>query len=141
MPSINDIVDAMVAKLDEAYDGLEVQVLPHPFAKLTTPSIVIRVGDGSDEAAGFGDFEGEIGFVVSSWVSVGDSEGSWRLLYDMLDSQSDYCIVVPLMDDTKLNGTASAVRVESPTGPYEFHNPDGGRLVGYRWRVTVIRAL
>lgn len=89
---------------------------------------------------GFGDEDGWLQFVVRARVN-GDQDGRQDLLLALMDVEHDWSITVALEDDQTLNGLASSVRVDGPSG-YTVYNDTGGARghLGCEWRVTVLRA-
>lgn len=143
--TLREIMDAMGNKLDGAYSSLDppVQVVARLNPNPTGLSIDIYPGDpfSQDETRGFGEDAGELIFTVRARTNTGDFDASQDLLLAMMDEEDDLCIAHALLDDDTLNGTASSVEVEPPSGFVRFQDLTGVHAyLGVQWRVTVVRA-
>jgi hypothetical protein len=95
----------------------------------------------TNTARGFDQVEGELNFVVRARVN-GDAYGRQDLLLTLMDANHDNCVAHALEDDQTLNGKASSVEVDGPTGYTQYADAGGSMShIGCEWRVTVVRAL
>jgi hypothetical protein len=84
----------------------------------TPPSIDVYPGDPfvDDAGAGFTDLDGSVYFTVRARVSTADSYAGQELLLAFMDSGGPLSVQAALAADDTLNGLASQVVVEGPTG-------------------------
>jgi hypothetical protein len=79
-------------------------------------------------------------------VHTADNEAGQDLLLSFMDFLDDLSVAQALFDDQSLNGWASSVNVEGPSGYTEFVEPEGTRvgiqrsLLGCSWRVSILAA-
>ena len=138
MDEMADTIRAVVAGAD-----WDIQVEPRMVLNPTTPSIDIYPGDPSrdPETAAFGDIDGGHWFNVRARVSPNDHEANQEVLLAFLDDEDDLSIGAALMDDPTLNGHASGMGMESPSGFVLFPTVTGTEVhIGVLWRVLVIPA-
>lgn len=140
------LIEEVAATLDNvmgvgALGDDAVQVVPYLNLSPSEPAIDIYPGDPfhGTEAAGFNDDAGELILTVRARVT-GDRDGAQELLLRLMDVEDDIGVAPALMDDQTLNGLASSVYVEGPTG-YRFYEDNPGSLLGVEWRVTILRVL
>lgn len=146
MPSatIIEILDEMAATLRTAVSdiGFPVQVEPRYVLSPTPPTLDIFPADPSreDTSAGMGEVAGALLFTVRARVS-GDQDAEQDLLLALIDEEDDLSVAAALMDDQTLNGLASSVYVQGPSG-YRHYVDAGseGAYLGCEWHVTVLRA-
>lgn len=122
----------------------EWQVVPRLNANPTSPSVDIYPADPfrSTEEAGFGEISGALFFTVRARVSTLDNDAAQDLLLELMDDESSYCVAAALMDDQTLNGLASSVDVDGPSGFVSFVDSGGeGALLGVTWRAEVLNLI
>lgn len=90
--------------------------------------------------AGFGELTGAVNWIVRARIA-GDRDAEQDLLLILMDEEDTLSVADALMDDQTLNGLASSVEVDGPSGYilYSEGGVDTARL-GVEWRVTVLRA-
>lgn len=94
----------------------------------------------TDTGRGFDEVEGALNFVVRARVA-GDADGRQDLLLTLMDANHENCVAHALEDDQTLNGKASSVEVDGPSGYTQYLDSGGSAaLIGAEWRVTVLRA-
>lgn len=141
--SLVDLLDEMADTLRAAVSdvGFPVQVEPRYIISPTPPSLDIFPGDPAreDASAGFGDVAGQLVFTVRARVS-GDQDAEQDLLLAFMDEEDDLSVAGALMADQTLNGFASSVYAQGPTGYRQYvDSGDAGSYLGCEWRVTVLR--
>lgn len=93
------------------------------------------------DSRGFGDPDGTLQFVVRARVD-GDAYGRQDLLLSLMDAEHDNCVASALEADQTLNGLASSVAVDGPSGYTIYADMGGARShIGAEWRVSVLRVL
>lgn len=142
--SLIDLLDEMADTLRTAVSdvGFPVQVEPRYVINPTPPTLDIYPADPAreDSSAGFGSIAGEFVFTVRARVS-GDQDAEQDLLLAFMDEEDDLSVATALMDDQTLNGLASSVHAEGPTGYRQYvDSRDQGSYLGCEWRVIVLRA-
>lgn len=144
MSGLIAIMDELAATL-EAVIGTSVlgedgaQIVPRLNLNPTGLSIDIYPGDPftDDTGAGFGDATGRLIFTVRARVNLADIDGGQEALLDLMDDESERSVAVTLLDDQTLNGRASSVYVEGPSG-YQVYGDNPGSMLGAQWRVTIL---
>jgi hypothetical protein len=87
------------------------------------------------EAAGMGDLFGAYMFTVRARFTMADNDSGQELALAMMNESDPLCLAVALSDDPTLNGLASSVYVQDPSGFLSF-DPN----MGVTWTVEVIAA-
>lgn len=134
----------MASTLETALGDTVEQVVGRLNPNPTPPSIDIYPGDPfrESEQAAFGDVNGALIFTVRARVAAPDNPAAQDVLLNMMDDESDECVAFALMDDQTLNGLASSVKVDGPSGYVSFVDSGGeGALLGCTWRVTVLNLI
>jgi len=137
------IMDELAATLEADIDSVE-QVTPRMNFKPTPPSIDIYPGDPfrTDEGAAFQDVNGMLVFTVRARIATPDNEAAQDVLLGLMDDESDQCVAAVLQYDQTLNGLASSVEVEGPSGYQLFIDSGGeGALLGVTWQVNVLNLI
>lgn len=142
--SLIDLLAQMANTLRAAVSDIEfpVQVEPRYIIGASPPSLDIFPSDPfrGDTSTGFGAIAGELLFTVRARVS-GDRDAEQDLLLALMDEEDDLSVAVALMDDQTLNGFASSVDVDGPSGYRQYIEAgDQAPLLGCEWKVTVLRA-
>lgn len=144
--SLTGLMDEMADTLRTAFSAVTdvaVQVEGRMNDNPTPPSIDIYPGDPftGTEAAAFTDEAGEVIFTVRARVDTADNYAGQELLLAMMDITDGLSVATALQDDQTLNGHASSVYVQGPSGYVQFIDAgQQGALLGCSWSVTVIRA-
>lgn len=136
---MDEMADTIRNVLDDQYE-VDIQVEPRRVFNATPPTIDIYPGDPflDSQTTGFGEEDNPV-FTVRARVATGDSDAGQELLLELMDDEGDLSIVLALEDDRTLNGMASDVYAQGQAGWTMFD--DGfGPLLGYAWRVLVIKA-
>lgn len=141
--SLVDLLDEMADKLRTAVSlvGFPVQVEPRYIIGASPPSLDIFPSDQfrGDTSSGFGAIAGELLFTVRARVS-GDRDAEQDLLLALMDEEDELSVAAALMDDQTLNGLASSVDVDGPSGYRQYIEAgDQAALLGCEWKVTVLR--
>lgn len=144
--SLTGIVDELAAALDDVLGTAELgedaaQIVPRLNLSPTGVSIDIFPADPfrTEEAAGFGEISGAHVFTVRARVE-GDVDGVQERLLQMMDDEHDLCVAAALASDQTLNGLASSVDVDGPTG-FRVYADNPGAMLGVEWTVSIIRAV
>lgn len=140
---IADLLDEMAATLDSALGTSVDQIVPRLHFNPSGLSIDIYPDDPSRDpaAAGLGQPASEQWiFKVRARVDLGDNDGAQDVLLQLMDDEDDLSVAAALFDDQTLNGLATSVQVEGPSG-YIAYTDNPGNMIGVEWRVTVMRAL
>jgi hypothetical protein len=139
---IQAMIDSSATPNPAGFSLEEIQVVgrqnlnPDGFAIDVYPADPFRTPD----AAGFGDITGAVNWVVRARIA-GDRDAEQDLLLLLMDEESDFAIATALMDDQTLNGLASSVEVDGPSGYTLYADGPGDSFrLGVEWRVTVLRA-
>lgn len=135
-------MDELKSVLDTAFAGEDIQVAARLNLNPSAPtSVDIYPGDPFREetAAGFTDLSGMVIFTVRARVDVADTDSAQDALLRLMDDDDDICLAAALEDDQTLNGWASSVKVEGPSG-YIPYGDNPGVLLGCQWKVSVLRA-
>jgi hypothetical protein len=136
-------MDEMAAIIVDALGENVDQVVPRLNLNPSGLSIDIYPGDPSRDtaAAGLGEVSGAWIFTVRARVDLGDPDASQDALLRLMDDEEadELSVALALMDDQTLNGFATSVNVEGPSG-YIAYVDSPGNMVGIEWRVTVLRA-
>lgn len=94
-----------------------------------------------EESAGMGTISGAYQFVVRARTGLNDLDSGQMILLDLMDDDSEVCLAHALGDDTSLNGLASFVDVQPPSGFRPFRDLGGeGTMAGVVWQVSVLAA-
>lgn len=143
-------MDGLADVIRDATPIDDLQVEPRLNVNPTSPSIDVYPGDPLDDpdSQAFGQIGGALIFTVRARVSTADSYAGQDLLLSLMDAESAMSISAALQDDQTLNGLATSVKVEGPSGYEQFVDPGstskghlgGTALLGCTWRVTVLRA-
>lgn len=136
-------MDELEATLTDVLTS-EWQVVGRLNANPTSPSIDIYPADPfrSTDAAGFGETSGALLFTVRARISTQDNEAAQDTLLELMDDESAYCVAAALMDDQTLNGLASSVDVEGPSGFVSFVDSGGeGALLGVTWQAEIMNVI
>ncbi len=137
-----DLMAEMAATIEDALGSAVDQVTPLMNLNPTGLSVDIYPAPAfrDPEQAGFGEVNGAYLFTVRARLDIGDLDGSQEALIALMDDEASTSLGAALYDDQTLNGYASAVRVDGPSGfiPY---TDSPGTTVGVEWNVLVIRAL
>jgi hypothetical protein len=141
-------VSGLIAIMDELGDVLDdvvgptIQVVPRFNMNPSGVSIDIYPGDPFREttAAAFGDTSGQMIFTVRARTDIADIDGSQDAILALMDDENALSVATALMDDQTLNGLATSVYVEGPSGflPY---GDNVGVMIGVQWRVTVLNLI
>lgn len=134
----------LVALMDEMADTIRaaltdvnfpVQVEPRMIFNPTCPSIDIYPANPSrdQESGGMGDLFGSYMFTVRARFTMADNDSGQELALAMMNEADPLCLAVALSDDPTLNGYASSVYVQEPSGFLAFP-PD----MGCTWTVEVL---
>lgn len=144
MSLYTEIMDEMADTIREliggGVDGVDVQVEPRRVFNPSPPTVDIFPGDifADPDTAGFGEPD-QPTFTVRVRVATGDSYAGQDLLLALMDPEHELSVEVALAADPTLNGMASSIDIAGQSGWTAFD--DGfGALLGYQWRVLVIRA-
>jgi hypothetical protein len=142
------IMDEMRDILEDAFSGSDVavQVSSRMLKNSSPPSIDMYPGDpfNDGEAAGFDSNDGFLRFTVRARVNSADSDAGQDLLLAFMDVEDALSVSTALSDDQTLNGLASSVMVDGPSGYTEYVDPDSvspgvrSTLLGCEWRVTIL---
>jgi len=129
---MDEMADLIRATLTS--EELPVQVEPKMIFNPTCPSIDIYPSNPSrgEESAGMGDLSGEYLFTVRARFAMSDTDSGQELALALMNEADDLCLAAALADDQTLNGYASSVYVEPPSGFLNF-DPH----MGVTWPVTV----
>lgn len=138
MSGLIEIMDEMKSILDDVV-GPEIQVVRGLNLNPTGVSIDIYPGDPfrESETAAFGD-RGEIIFTVRARTDLPDVDGSQEALLALMDDEHAMSVAMALQDDQSLNGLASSVKVDGPSGVGFDAGAQGQTLLGCMFRVTVL---
>lgn len=138
-------MDEMGDTLATAFAGsdLDIQVVRRMTFNPTPPCIDIYPATPfrADTTQGFGEVAGEFIFTVRLRASTADNEEGQDVILAFMDDADDLSVATALEDDQTLNGLASSVEVDGPSGfvPYGDSGAHGVQL-GCEWTVTVVRA-
>lgn len=123
---------------DAGFDGVE-QVVGRLNLDPTPLSIDIYPANpfNDDSSEGFGDPSYGYRYTVRARTHSADPLSAQDLLLDLMDA--DEGLAVALEDDQTLNGRASSVKVEGPSGLQPYRGKGESILIGCEWTVTVIR--
>jgi hypothetical protein len=126
----------------EAVVGPTIQVVPRMNLHPSGVSIDIVPADPFREtsSAGFGETSGKLVFTVRVRTDVPDELGSQDAILALMDDEDASCVAAALQDDQTLNGLASSVEVDGPSG-YRFYGDNPGAMLGVEWRVTVLNLI
>ncbi len=139
------LIAEMAEALRDAVDGLDVPIYVYEglMAEPSTPALDIYPADPFREklSAGFGDISGAYLFTVRARVDVADNDAAQSILLSFMDDEDDLCVALALQDDQTLNGNASSVDVDGPSGYVRFAEVERRTpLLGVEWKVRVIPA-
>jgi hypothetical protein len=141
MSGVRAIADELAAKVAAALGDNISQVSGRRIFSPTPPTIDIYPADTfrADVGRGFGDLGGALIFVVRARVNSADNEAAQDLLLDLMDDESDVCVAAALADDQTLNGLASTIEVDGPTG-FRVYDDLGHTqaFIGCEWTVTIV---
>lgn len=141
---ILDELGAQIRTVMEETTDVDVQVEGRMVVSPTPPTIDVYPGDVSrfPESAGFGllDDRGGYQFTVRARVATGDSFAGQDLLLAFMDDTNALCIASALQDDPTLNGLASSVSAQDPTGYVIYPEGDAGSLLGFQFTCVVLPA-
>ena len=151
MVTINDITDAIVDQLEEAFAAVSGAPVIHVegdlFAIAETPYVTIfpTGANGLDTGlATFGELEGGIPFAIGIRTGSAASTEAVRLLKDLMDDEHDLSVVAALDSDTTLGGVATDISWGDGwpwSGISDFPSANGdGLLVGSNMAIVVIKA-
>jgi hypothetical protein len=130
------IMEEMADKIRATLSTVDfpVQVEPRMIFNPTCPSVDIYPANPSreQESAGMGDLAGAYLFTVRARFLMDDTDSGQELALAMMNDNDDLCLGWALFDDQTLNGYASSVFVDDPSGFLAF-DPH----MGVTWRVTV----
>ncbi len=143
---IEEIAAALAEKLSEI-EGIK-QVVDHLNTNPSTPSIDIYPADpfATTDESGFGPRNPSVNFIVRARVNATDHEGNQRVLLRLMDdSLIASSVGLLLEDDQTLNGLATSVDVEGPSGFRHYVDVGGVRhgqiaRLGVEWTVRVLPA-
>lgn len=146
MSALTAIMDEIAATLEDVVgvsalgdDGW--QVVGRMNLNPTPPALDLYPGDpfGDDTAAGYGALEdGLLMFTLRARVNVLDNDAAQDALLNLMDDEHALSVRTALTDDQTLNGLASSVNVDRPSGFTVYVDSGGGSLLGCDWRVTVL---
>lgn len=140
---ITDLLDAMADLIQTVVASVDgVVVVPRLDLNPSGLCVDIYPGDPSRDfdAGGFGEASGAWVFTVRARADFGDNAGAQDILLRLMDDEDQVSVAMALFDDQTLNGLATSVRVDGPSGFIAYaDNP--GNMIGVEWRVTVLRAL
>lgn len=143
MSKVTAIMDEIAATLRAAI-GTDGQVTGRMnFAPAAFPSLDVYPSDPfrGDQTRGFGRLGGEYLFTVRARINTPDNEGAQEMLLRLMDDEDDLCVMAALMEDQTLNGHASSVEVDGPTGYVRYADSGAeGAWLGVEWRVTLVPA-
>lgn len=142
--TLAELADEIAATIENALAaaGEEIQVTGR--LNRTPDSFAIDVYPAdpfvTQEEAAFGWIVGAHHWVVRARIA-GDRDAEQDLLLQLMDDTDDLSVANALMDDQTLNGLATSVEVDGPSG-YTQYVGDGGdsAMLGVEWRVTILRA-
>lgn len=142
MAGVAQIMDELAAVLDDTLSLEGFQVVGRLNLSPTEPAIDIYPADPfrTPEEAGFQEINGALNFIVRARVA-GDADGRQDLLLALMDDEDDLCVAAALEDDQTLNGLASSVDVQGPSGYTQYVESAGGAYLGCEWRVRVLQLL
>jgi hypothetical protein len=92
-------------------------------------------------SGGFGDISGAYIFTVRARVDEADLDASQAALLALMDDEDPRCLASAVMTDQTLNGNASSVDVDGPSGYIRYADVDRhAPLLGVEWKVRVLPA-
>lgn len=138
MSALTAIMDELAASLDDILPA-DWSVSGRLNLNPAEPAIDVYPADPfrTTEEAGFGDTSGAYQFIVRARVA-GDVDGRQDLLLSLMDDEDALCVATKLQDDQTLNGLASSVEVDGPSGYTVYVEGTGAALLGCEWRVAVL---
>ena len=134
-----EIAEELVVVIDSAgFEGVE-QVVAGLNLDPTPLSIDVYPAEpfNDDDSEGFGDPSYGFRYTVRARMHTADSIVSQQHIVDLMDA--DEGMAVALEDDQSLNGLASSVKVEGPTGLRPYRGKGESIMVGCEWTVLVLR--
>jgi len=139
--TLAEMADELAATIENALSASaeEIQVYGRRNFNPDSFAIDIYPADpfGNTEGAGFGDVTVEFDWIVRARIS-GDRDAEQDLLLQLMDPADDLSVAVALLDDPTLNGLASTVEVDGPSGHIQYVEGEGSRI-GVQWTVRVLR--
>lgn len=139
--SLRAIMDELATSLEDALGANVAQVSGRLLNDPTPPCIDIYPGDpfADDEGAGFQDILGRYLLTVRVRINTTDNIAAQDVLLDLMDADGDLSVATILQDDQTLNGHASSVKVDGPSGFRRYVDSNGQTaLLGCEWTVTVL---
>lgn len=132
------IADALAAEITAAaFTGVE-QVVGRLNLDPTPLSIDIYPAEPffDDQSDGFGDPHYGYRYTVRARTHSADPIEAQGLLLDLMDAYEG--LAITLEDDQTLNGNASSVKVDGPSGIRPYRGKGEGILIGCEWTVLVL---
>lgn len=139
--SLRAIMDEIATTLGDALGADVEQVVGRLVTEPSPPCIDVYPGDpfADDQGAGFGDIAGRYILTVRARVATADHEAGQDVLLDLMDADGDLSVATILQDDQTLNGHASSVKVDGPSGFRRYVDSNGQQaLLGAEWAVSVM---
>jgi hypothetical protein len=150
LSSLREILEAAGDQIRETMDAESdwaIQVEPSMILNPTPPAIDIYPAEQFSDSASGGhaatyaaSAEGEF-INVRARVAPNDNIANQEVLLELLDPESDMCLVQALYDDRSLNGHVADLSLESTSGFVLVPKIDGSAMhIGVIWRFLVIPA-
>jgi len=148
--SLREILEAAADQIRETMEAdadWDIQVEPTMILNPTPPAIDMYPADPftSDRAAGHGETYADMddGFLVNvrARVAPNDNIANQEVLLELLDAESDICLVQCLYDDPTLGGNAADLILDQTSGFSLVPKIDGSAVhIGVIWRFLIIPA-
>ena len=145
--SLLDIVNELAAVVTDVLDDqtdYAIQVRPRRvISAVTTPLIDIYPGDASrfPQSGGFRLLTDQGGYQLTVRARIsGDVDAQQDLLLMFMDDASPLSLAAAVTDDPSLNGLASDVSAQDPTGHVVYEEGDAGSLLGFQFTCVVLPA-
>lgn len=140
--SLVAILDALADQVSNAV-GQDVQVTPRMNFNPSPPSIDMYPGDAGRDSltAAFDDASGGWFITVRARVLTADYEAGQNNLLAFMDDEDDRSVVLAVLDEPTISGTATSVDLSSQSGYTLFPTSDGaGAYLGCLWTFLVLPA-
>jgi len=132
------IADALASAIEAAaFSGVE-QVVGRLNLDPTPLSIDVYPAEPfyDDRSDGFGDTSYGYRYTVRARTHSADPIPAQDLLLDLMDAEEG--LAIALEDDQTLNGNASSVKVDGPTGLRPYRGKGESILIGCEWTALVL---
>ena len=147
LASLRDIVDELASVVSGVLDDqtdYPIEVRPRRAVSVTsTPIVDIYPGDSPrfTDSAGYRLLTDQGGYQLTIRTRIsGDVDAQQDLLLEFMDDASPLSLAAAVTDDPTLNGLASGVSAQDPTGHVLYEEGDAGALLGFQFTCVVLPA-